>query len=598
LYPATGLSRSVTPILEGTEKFVVPESFYTQDGKLKTSVNDLMYALQRRSADDGFIVPGDYSPRAGQIISETIVDEVVGHMERAKQNPDAPNAIGWYDAALKRMKAEYAKYFPFLNRESKDYNADKEFVFDSVLGITSQGNNVFENGKMAARIQFLLENGKTLPEIASEEFLYDTFGGQTRAIENNLLKLDELLKNNDTQTLDKIFRKKMTVSEWNAYLKKNKNFYFKGEPLSVDGQADQMVTGFSVFGPKIGSFINNLHGDYSTLTADLWYTRTWNRILGNVFQHASLKEANQYDTFRKALLEQYRKNKTESYQRKFNPLVKKINKEGKKVLFDYLNETELEGLSENEFGELINDPQRMLDFATALEDRFRSGQYKTKSDLRRAAKNWVENRSDPVAAPRTDLERDFQQNVMEIAQKKLRRKGIDISIADMQAALWYNEKELFGLYGAQVSGAEPADYADSAENVSELMSYGTLFQLERLVDQQDGTKKKEIIRLVPYDAELGLTKIKDAKTPEEYAQLVAARKKAIEDAKKADKKLEKAELKVEETRNQLAKADPTDQKAKQKAEAALAKAEKLLADLKPPVVAPVAPLTGIKSPVE
>ena len=93
-------------------------------------------------------------------------------------------------------------------------------------------------------------------------------------------------------------------------------------------------------------------------------------------------------------------------------------------------------------------------------------------------------------------------------------------------------------------------------------------------------------------------KIKDAKTPEEYAQLVAARKKAIEDAKNADKKLEKAELKVEETRNQLAKVDPTDQKSKQKAEVALAKAEKLLADLKPPVATPVAPLTGIKSPVE
>ena len=99
----------------------------------------------------------------------------------------------------------------------------------------------------------------------------------------------------------------MTVSEWNAYLKKNKNLWYDGKPLSVDGQADQMVTGFSVFGPKIGSFINNLHGDYSTLTADLWFTRTWNRILGNVFQHASLKEANQYDSFRDALIEQYRK---------------------------------------------------------------------------------------------------------------------------------------------------------------------------------------------------------------------------------------------------------------------------------------------------
>ena len=249
-----------------------------------------------------------------------------------------------------------------------------------------------------------------------------------------------------------------------------------------------------------------------------------------------------------------------------------------------------------DFAELINDPQKLLDFATTLEDRFRTGQYKQKSDLRRAAKNWVENRSDPVAAPRTDLERDFQQNVMEIAQKKLRKMGIDISIADMQAALWYNEKELFGLYGAQVSGAEPADYADSAENVSELLSYGTLFQLERQVEQADGTKKKEIIRLVPYDAELGLTKIENAKTPEQYSRLVAARKKAADDAKKAGKKLEKAEAKVEEKTQELARINPADEKAKQKAESELAKAKQVLADLKLP--ATDAPLTEIKPPLE
>jgi hypothetical protein len=603
LYPATGLSRSVTPILEGTEKFIVPESKYTSEGKLKTDVNNLLYALQKRSADDGFILPGDYSPRAGQIISETIVDEVLGHIDRAKQDPNAPNAIGWYDTALKEMKARYAKFFPFLDRKSKSYDADKEFIFDAILGITSQGNNVFENGKMAARMQFMLENGRTLPELVEEDIgpLYGTFGGQTRAIENNFLKLHELIQNNDIKKLDKIFRKKMSVSKWNAYLKQNKNLWFNGKPLTIDGQADQMVTGFSVFGPKIGSFINNLHGDYSTLTADLWYTRTWNRILGNVFQHAPLKEANQYETFRNALLEQYRSDVAKAKGEKFEPLLKKIKeKDGEKVYeyFEYYDELELTEKTQEEIQDMLNDPDAMLDFATKLEDRFRGGQYKEKSDLRRAAKNWIENRVDPVAAPRTDLERDFQQSVMELAQKKLRRKGIDITIADMQAALWYNEKELFGLYGAQVSGAEPASYADAAENVEELLDYGTLFQLERQIEQEDGTKKKEIIRLVPYDTEVGLTKVSNPKSPKDYADLVALRKKTKEDAKKKAKALEKAELKVEKTKRELSDVNPENEKAKQKLAVALAKAEKLLSDLKPPVVGSDAPLTELKSPVE
>ena len=574
LYPTTGLSRSVTPILDGTEKFTVPESYYTKGGRLKTSVNDLMYALQKRSADDGFIQPGDYSSRAGQIVAETIVDEIEGHMERAAKNPEAPNAIGWYDTALKKMKQKYSQFFPFLNRGTPSYDADKEFIFDSVLGITSQGNNVFENGKMAARIQFMLESGKTLPEI--EDALYGTFGGETRAIENNLLKLDELIKNNGIQSLDKLFRKKMTVSEWNSYFKKNKNLWFKGKPLTVDGQADQMVTGFSVFGPKIGSFINNLHGDYTTLTADLWFTRTWNRILGNVFQHAPLKEANQYDTFRKSILEQYRSDSANSAGEKFEPLLKRINKDGEKEFFDYMNEPELDGISRDGLDKLLADPQKMLELATALEDRYRKGQYKVKSDLRRAAKNWVENRTDPVAAPRTDLERDFQQDVMEIAQKKLRRKGIDITIADMQAALWYNEKELFGLYGAQVSGSEPADYADAADNVDEIMAYASLFKVNRLVDV-DGKKRTEIVRILTPEQEVALTGVQNAKTPEEYVALLAARKKAEDDENAAEKKLEEAELKVAKFERELATA--TDEKSKQKLQASLEKAKMTLSNL-------------------
>jgi hypothetical protein len=574
LYPTTGLSRSVTPILDGTEKFTVPESYYTKGGRLKTSVNDLMYGLQKRSADDGFIQPGDYSTRAGQIVAETIVDEIEGHMERAAKNPEAPNAIGWYDTALKKMKQKYSEFFPFLNRGTPTYDADKEFIFDSVLGIASQGNNVFENGKMAARVQFLLESGKTLPEIKDE--LYGTFGGETRAIENNLLKLDELIKNNGIQALDKLFRKKMTVSEWNSYFKKNKNLWFKGKPLTVDGKSDQMVTGFSVFGPKIGSFINNLHGDYTTLTADLWYTRTWNRILGNVFQHAPLKEANQFNSFRKTILEQYRSDSAQSAGEKFEPLLKRTSKEGEKEFFDYMQEPELDGISRNNLDKLLADPQKMLEFATALEDRYRKGQYRAKSDLRRAAKNWVENRTDPVAAPRTDLERDFQQDVMEIAQKKLRRKGIDITIADMQAALWYNEKELFGLYGAQVSGSEPADYADAADNVDEIMAYASLFKVGRLVEV-NGKKRTEIVRILTPEQEVALTGVKKAKTPEEYVALLAARKKAEDDENAAEKKLEEAGLKVAKFERELATA--TDEKSKQKLKVSLEKAKMTLSNL-------------------
>ena len=577
LYPESGKDRSVSPILDGSEAFTTPDSYRTLDGKLKTSVVDLMYALQKRSADDGFILPGDYSAKASELIAQTIVDEVQGHIQRAAANPGAPNAIGWYDVALKKMKAKYAEFFPFLDKNSSSYNAAKEFIFDSVLGIASQGNNVFENGKMAARVQFLLESGKTLSEAVA--LLKNTFGNETVAVENNLLKLEALIRQYGIPKLDAMFRQKKTVSEWKKILKKDKGLHYNGKPLSVEGQSKQMVTGFSVFGPKIGSFINNLHGDYSTLTADLWYTRTWNRILGNVFLHAPALEASQYNSLVNALIE----------QRRFDDAVKlgkdadkrvAVSTTGKSKAFSYRSEPYISELTDKQFEEFINDPQRMLDFATDLEKEFRNGGYKQKSTLRRAAKSWVENRYDAVAAPRTDLERNFQQQTMELAQAELIKLGYNISIADMQAALWYNEKELFGKYGAQSTGAEPADYADAAAKVDEMLRYGALFQSERDVVDEFGKKKKQTVRLLPYDGEVKLTKVQNPKTPEQYDALLIERDKA----EALVGRVEKAKEKVEETSKELKAAEESEGKfddkqlkaLRKKAESAIRSLKKLL----------------------
>jgi predicted nucleic acid-binding Zn-ribbon protein len=95
-----------------------------------------------------------------------------------------------------------------------------------------------------------------------------------------------------------------------------------------------------------------------------------------------------------------------------------------------------------------------------------------------------------------------------------------------------------------------------------------------------------------------LTKVSNPKSPKDYADLVALRKKTKEDAKKKAKALEKAELKVEKTKRELAEVDSDNKKEQEKIKARLEKAEKALTDLKPPVVGSAAPLTELKSPVE
>ena len=114
--------------------------------------------------------------------------------------------------------------------------------------------------------------------------------------------LHHMLDQNGFDRMRDLFNQKKTVSEWNKILRTDPTLKVPGQKqLKMQGAGDQKVTGWMVFGPKIGSFINNLHGDYSTLTADLWFSRTWNRLLGHNFLHTPLAEQKQYGDFKDAV---------------------------------------------------------------------------------------------------------------------------------------------------------------------------------------------------------------------------------------------------------------------------------------------------------
>jgi hypothetical protein len=465
LYPKHGSLKSAARIMTGQEKLEVQGRF-TKKGVFKASVTNVVWALQNWSAKHGLISPGDYSERAKKLIAQTIYDEVQWHVNNAKEH-GLRSAIGWYDRALKAAKAIYSRMFAELEEGGAGYDIDKALVFDAMLGIASQGNPVTDNSVMSTRVYARWrKGGMTILEAVAP--LSESFGSKTVAIENNFAKLQALLDQNTYAELRKFLNKKDTVGNINAHLRKNQKLWFNGKPLSVEGKSTQKVTGWMVFGPKIGSFINNLHGDYTTLTADLWFSRTWNRILGWSFVHSPELEATQYLAMRDAAVAEFTK---DTGPKKFE--------KGQPVLWE--NGDELKEMTPEEFDSLINDPEQMLALASRLEEVFRKGQYKQKSDLRRAAKNWVENRENVLEAPRTDLERDFQQAVMEKAQKMLKRAGIDITIADMQAALWYNEKDLFKMLGSSTKNSAPADYEDAARITYERIRAGTLY--ERIGDE-------------------------------------------------------------------------------------------------------------------
>ena len=481
LRPGKGV-RSTVPIMLGQEDLdVIPTG-----ANGKRTVDDVLYALQNRAASQGQIDPGDYTNEAKEAIAAPMAEEVANHVKTSSKS-----AIGWYDKALKGAKNKYSEIFPEITRDPH-----KNMLFDALMGITSQGNDVHSNSRYATRLYDLIRSSNKEPKEAIDDAvkkLYGSFGKQTRAIEQNLQKYNHLVSTNGAEVMRGLFNKKMTVGEWNKFLRTNKSLYGPdGKPLEVQGAKGQNVTGWMVFGPKIGSFINNLHGDYSTLTADLWYSRTWNRLLGHNFLHTPLQEARQYKDFKDALIAEYTRDKNnKTYEGKDSG---KPWNHGNDISQDMPRE---------EFDSLIGDPQSMLKLAEQLHEKYYKSGYKEKSDLRNRAKNWIENRENAVEAPRGDKEREFQQQTAERAQEVLKRKyGMNISIADIQAALWFNEKELFQKLGVAGERAVPADYLDAAARTIELYKSGDLHK--SIAETKDRTKKKA------YGGEISRNNVVDA----------------------------------------------------------------------------------------
>jgi hypothetical protein len=466
LYPGKKDERTTVPLMTGEEQLDVRPT----GDKGRASVGDVLYALQNRAAAKGQIDPGDFSDAAKADIAQNIAKEVAFHVKNSDKS-----AIGWYDAALKKAMDQYSVRYPELAKDP-----EKRMLFHALLGITSQGNDVYSNSVHAVRLYDQIQNeGKSLPEAVKQ--LRGSFGDKTRAIESNLLKFHHIMENNGFDRMNDLFNQTKTVGEWNKILREDKNLRGPGnDQLKMQGGSGQKVTGWMMFGPKIGSFINNLHGDYSTLTADLWFSRTWNRLLGHSFIHTPLAEAKQYRDFRDALRAEYFSSNPNV---NVSPIPKtedgKIVRDKNGNLEPWEHGSDATALSKSQFDNTINDPDEMLRFASDVTKRYRDSQFKDKSDLRRRAKNWIENREFPVAAPRGDLERQFQQNTVEEAQKLLKKKyGMDISVADIQAALWFHEKELFGKLGVASEKAQPADYADAARHTLNLVGSNELYRVK------------------------------------------------------------------------------------------------------------------------
>jgi Holliday junction resolvasome RuvABC DNA-binding subunit len=402
--------------------------------ELFNDVRSIATALNQDTiARDGAMKQGDTSSASGAKLARAMADEIAYQVGTTAKTG---TGLGWYSNNYPKSVQKLAKRFPELERS--EY---ARTVFSALVAITSNGEKVAINVKNAIRLYADVRDGKELTSPGSR---------RDAAMENNLAILKTLMDKYGPDLRAELMRE-ITVKDMNAALRQ------MGEKPDSSYLADTKVPASALyFGPKLGAFFSNLEGAEGYLTMDLWWTRTINRMRGLLIPKATPNSINNF----RSMMDQPNATREEVVSATI-PLKQKYEQQN--------FTTELEFLVAEKYRKDIERQFRGDEKRIAKEVKKVTKEPSTKSpnfdEWHRIAKKMAgpayqqllfEHKLEKLAntihkneyemleeAPFTASDRAFMYRTARYAQRLLKQKDIDLSLADIQAALWYYEKRLY-----------------------------------------------------------------------------------------------------------------------------------------------------------
>lgn len=357
-----------------------------------------------------------------------LVNLLVQEIDRAvKLHPEAK---GWYDENVKLTMDVMRDLDPDLAKPEND------FIFKAILAATSDGNKV---GPQFQQTWKEYSNWKNTGEI-SGEFVS---GDRIENIQINLEMLNEFIKDIGWEKTKDFMVQKGTVKDLRQALVDVFGWTKKqAAGVGSSERVDEVVPFAVVLGPKLGSFFNNLYGDFSSVTMDRWFMRTLGRLTGT--QVAPLS---------KAKLREMRNNLRDAVARltpsEFEMLgVKRGDLKG----------TSIDGAATTISGRFSKK---------ALRETAKKSSEAGQSALEETRKfaNALKKGLNPlVEAPVDGTHRRWIRERIAEVQSELRSRGIELENADLQAVLWYLEKELYEKLNYRSKSGE-SDYASAASSL-------------------------------------------------------------------------------------------------------------------------------------
>ena len=337
--------------------------------------------------------------------------------------PENADAIGWYNR-------EMQKVFEVLRSPELDFKLDdptNRGIFNAILAVTSNGQKVVPQFLKTAQLYGKwLKTGK-IPPVGK-------WGGERNsAIKGHLKFLNQLIEAvGPEQTVGFLTSEQSlgdhltnlygmvaeaqnlpaeaSVADQKAAVKK----YLKTTMPSGE-LVDYNTVGAAVLGPKLGGgFFANLYGKFDRLTMDRWFMRTFHRLTGRLGLQRT-------DTI-EGVLQEARSESADVLPEDVSDeeILQEINTTGKQAFKEYKN--------------IKKRLEQNPDDTEALSQDL----------MRRLYNRYTKARSGLFDAPDNGGHRNFIRDVVNDVQKMRAERGEEhIDTSDIQAILWYLEKDIW-----------------------------------------------------------------------------------------------------------------------------------------------------------
>lgn len=401
------------------------------------------FLMDRALADLGGSPITGPSPEGDDLISSMLAEEAMYALGRN----DAPTSLTWYTDAIERMIAVASVMHPEISSDEAAFAhpsgrfksaLEARVVLFTAMALTSQNNAVLDNMRYAMeQYRAFLETGEFMPKI---------YGANGTAIFSNLERFNFVLSrtNGDLTRFHRLMIMELPMRELVKFAARF--------DIQVGGKelADETVYGSMIFGPKVGNgFLQNLLGNHKPITIDLWFMRTWGRYTGTILRD-QLEDGVQLK-LAVALRRSQRSERMSKLMDDFGVLRNpaEILEMDNVELLSYARELKLfwEKIRRNYTAGKLNDQMNSRSAKLAAkntQDNVSASELKSKLGWPSASESILRGLGAPVDSPRNASSRAWIRSVCELALKKLKVNGFNMTAANLQATLWYPEKELYG----------------------------------------------------------------------------------------------------------------------------------------------------------